>query len=167
MDFLTLENFCAFAVFFALFISALGAFLPIIPGPTLGFVAILGFKLIFPDSLFSWNAVFLCALIAAAAQVLDFAFSWIGAKKMGASWRGALGAVLGAIVGIFIPPPIVWIFIAPFFGAVLFELLGGANLKLATKAGLGAFLGAIGASIFKFLSVVAMALIFYLSLLGQ
>lgn len=161
MDFLTLENFCVLAVYFALLIAALGAFLPIIPGPALGFFVILGFKFLFPETALSWNAVFLCALITAVAQLVDFAFSWFGAKKFGASWKGALGAVLGAIAGIFIPPPILWIFIAPFFGAVLFELLGGANVGLATKAGFGAFLGAIGASIFKFLSIVAMALIFY------
>lgn len=86
--------------------------------------------------------------------------SWLGAKKFGATWRGGLGAFIGVFVGIFLPPPIFWIFVAPLAGAFLGEWLGGANLRESGKAGLGAFVGALVASMIKFLIVVYMAAAF-------
>ena len=65
-------------------------------------------------------------------------------------------------MGIFIPPPLLWIFIGPLVGAFAFEFLGGAGLKVSTKAGLGAFIGTVLASVFKFIVIVFMALYFTL-----
>ena len=98
------------------------------------------------------------AFIFMMLYVVDFLMSWVGAKKFGATWKGALGAFVGAIVGIFIPPPLLWIFIGPLVGAFAFEFLGGAGLKVSTKAGLGAFIGTVLASVFKFIVIVFMAL---------
>ena len=87
-------------VYLTLLIGAIGSFLPIIPGPLMGFLGILVFKLCVPSIDLSWWTVAIFAVLAGVAQLVDLLFSWVGAKKFGATWKGALGAILGAIVGI-------------------------------------------------------------------
>ena len=128
--------------------------------PLLSFAAILVFKLVFPESGVGWLNIWICGFLAAFAQLADIFMSWLGAKKFGATWRGGLGAFIGVFVGIFLPPPIFWIFVAPLAGAFLGEWLGGANIRESGKAGLGAFVGALVASMIKFLIVVYMAAAF-------
>ncbi len=148
------------SVYILLFIAALGSFLPVLPGPLIAGVGVLGFKLLFPDSPVSWWLVGTAVFVAVLSQFIDIFATWIGAKKFGATWRGAVGAFIGVFVGIFMPPPIIWIFIAPLIFAFLFEWLGGASIRNATNAGIGAFLGSVFASVFKFLSVVFLAVWF-------
>ena len=155
------------AVYLGFLISAIGAFIPVIPGPTFGFLVLLLFKLCVPEAQMSWWTVSFMALLAILAQLMDIVLSWVGAKKFGSTWRGALGAVLGAIVGVFIPPPIIWIFIAPLVLAAAFEYLGGADIRASSLAGIGAFLGTLAASIFKFFVVVIMAIVFTASVVSM
>ena len=61
----------------------------------------------------------------------------------GATWKGAVGALVGGVVGIFIPPPLFWIFVGPVVGAVLGEMLGGRGVRDAGRAGWGTFLGSM------------------------
>ncbi len=150
-------------VYLLLFLSALGSFIPVIPGPMLAGLGLLGFKLIFPESPVSWVLVVAGIIVAVVSQFIDIFATWIGAKKFGATWRGALGAFIGVFFGIFMPPPIIWIFIAPLIFAFAFEWLGGASVRSAANAGVGAFLGSILASVFKFLSVVFLAVWFSFS----
>lgn len=146
--------------------AAVGAFLPVLPGPLLSFAAILAFKLALPDSQLGWWNVGICGSLAAFAQAADIFMSWIGAKKFGATWRGGLGAFVGVFVGIFLPPPVLWIFIAPLVGAFLGEWLGGSGLRASGRAGLGAFAGSLAASMLKFLIVVYMAFAFSAGVFG-
>ena len=147
-------------VYAACLLGAIGAFLPVIPGPLLSFAAILIFKLVFPETPLSWLNVGICGGLAAFAQIADIFMSWIGTKKFGATWRGAFGAFIGVFVGIFLPPPIIWIFIAPLIGAFAFEFLGGANLRTSGMAGIGALVGMLASAMIKFLIVVYMAFAF-------
>ncbi len=151
------------SVYLLLFVGALGSFLPVLPGPLIAGIALLGFKLIFPESPVSWALVIAGVAVAIVSQFIDIFATWIGAKKFGATWRGALGAFIGVFVGIFMPPPIIWIFLAPLIFAFGFEWLGGASVRRAANAGIGAFLGSLLASIFKFLSVVFLAVWFSFS----
>ena len=147
-----------FVVFSAFFVAAVGAFLPVLPGPLLSFAAVLGFKLVFPESPLGWVNIAICGFLAFFAQVADFLLSWFGAKKFGATWRGGVGAFVGVVVGIFLPPPLIGAFVA--------EYLGGADARTSGKAGLGAFLGTLLASMLKFLIVVYMAAAFALEVFG-
>ncbi|OLA85694.1 MAG: hypothetical protein BHW65_02520 [Verrucomicrobia bacterium CAG:312_58_20] len=146
--------------------AAVGAFLPVLPGPLLSFAAILAFKLALPESQLGWWNVGICGALAAFAQAADIFMSWMGAKKFGATWRGGLGAFIGVFVGIFLPPPALWIFIAPLVGAFLGEWLGGSGLRASGRAGLGAFAGSLAASMLKFLIVVYMAFAFSAGVFG-
>ena len=140
--------------------------MPVLPGPLLSFAAILAFKLALPESQLGWWNVGICGALAAFAQAADIFMSWMGAKKFGATWRGGLGAFIGVFVGIFLPPPALWIFIAPLVGAFLGEWLGGSGLRASGRAGLGAFAGSLAASMLKFLIVVYMAFAFSAGVFG-
>ncbi len=143
-------------------IAAVGSFLPLLPGPMLAFAGVLVYKLLFPQSLEGWSLIWFSGAAALVSQIADYAFTYFGSKKMGATWKGALGAIIGAIAGIFIPPMILWIFLAPLIFALLFELLGGRPLGEAAKAGLGAFLGTGLSAVFRFAVVVSIGAGFWL-----
>ena len=70
---------------------------------------------------------------------LDYLATLIGAKKLGATWKGMVGAVLGVIVGVFVFPPI-GLVVGPFVGAMGFEWAFGREARESAKAGVGACL---------------------------
>lgn len=144
-------------VYLAFLIGAAGCFLPVIPGVVLAAAALVLFKVFVPESPLSWAFVAVAAALSVLAQLLDFIMTWYGAKKFGATKWGAFGAFVGVVVGIFIPPPMVWIFAAPVLFAFAFEYMGGASARQAAKAGVGTFVGALASSLVKFLLVVMMA----------
>ncbi len=123
--------------------------LPVFPGQVLVFAGIAIFQIWVPEhgpgNLFLGIALG----ITLFSLLLDVLLSVAGAKKYGASWKGALGAVVGGLIGIFLPPPLLWIFIGPVVGAILGEMLGGRGLGDAGRAGWGTFLGALLAMAIK------------------
>lgn len=85
-------------------------------------------------------------VMGAATYAVDFAAGAFGAKKFGASRRAAMGAVLGAIAGLFFG--IAGILLGPFVGATLGELSTHGDVERASRAGFGATLGlAVGAAL--------------------
>ena len=86
-------------------------------------------------------------VLTAVAIAIDFAASAFGAKKFGASPRAAIGAGLGALVGIFFGLP--GLVLGPFVGAVVGELSANRELRQAGKAGLGTWIGLLLGSVAK------------------
>lgn len=144
-------------VYILLIVGAVGSFIPVVPGPLLAGVGIFCVKVFAPDFPVSWGLAVASLVVAVLAQLVDFVATWLGAKKFGATWRGVLGAFVGVIAGMFIPPPLFWIFVAPLVFALLFEWMGGASLKNATRAGVGAFIGSTLSSVLKFVMMVLLA----------
>ena len=123
--------------------------LPVFPGQVLVFVGIAVFQIWQPEH-GPGNLFLVIALgITLFSLLLDVLLSVAGARKYGASWKGALGAVIGGLIGIFLPPPLLWIFIGPVVGAILGEMAGGRRLGDAGRAGWGTFLGALVAMAIK------------------
>ena len=60
----------------------------------------------------------------------------------------------------FIPLPILNMFIGTFGGAIAFEMIGGREFKDATRAGLGAMIGLLAGSLGKLAGCIAMIGIF-------
>ncbi len=145
-------------------ISLGGCVVPVLPGPLLLGVTIVVYKLIFPEAM-GWGGALFCLGVGVLSQVVDFITSWIGAKKFGATWRGGVGAVVGAILALFVPPQFITIFIFPFLGALVFEFLAGANFKTSAKAGVGAFLGGLVGMFFKFISCSVIFAVFLYSVI--
>lgn len=120
-------------------LGLVGAVVPAIPGTPLIFLAAVGHKLWLGDRSVSWWIITLMALITVLTLALDDLATAYGAKKMGATWRGAVGAALGAMLGMLWLP--FGLIIGPFVGATLLEMITGKEWREAGKAGIGATLG--------------------------
>lgn len=116
-----------------------GLLLPALPGPPLLFAGLLAAA--WAEGFAHVGAGTLTVLggMAALAVLLDFVAGAYGARRYEASPRAALGAALGALVGIFFGP--VGILVGPFAGAVLGEWLNRSDLEQASRAGVGATIG--------------------------
>lgn len=125
-------------------IGFFGCFIPGIPGSPLILIAAFAHRFYFGEKSASILVLVLLLFLALIALGLEFLASMFGAKKMGATWKGALGAVIGATVGIFFNLP--GLILGPFIGAFLFEMIGGREAGESAKAGAGAMIGlALGA----------------------
>ena len=131
---------------------------PGFPGTLVVLGATIIHRLSFGAASVSNTLLLILILFTLVALVFDFVAGWYGANKFGATWRGAVGAVLGGIIGLFFSLP--GIIIGPFVGATLLELSGGREWKPAAKAGLGATLGLFVGIVGKFSINVIMILLF-------
>ncbi len=94
-------------------------------------------------------------ILTGISLIIDYLGSLFGAKKMGASVFGIIGAIIGLIVG-FIIGNIWGLLIGPFIGAFLGELIKRRKAKPSLKAGLGATLGFLGGFFLRFPICIAM-----------
>lgn len=112
------------------------------------------------SSLFSVYTLIAVVVLAIAGEIFEFIAGPGGARKAGATVRGAFGAILGTIIGamagtILIPVPLIGTIIGAAGGACLgtavFELSAGKNLDHSFRSGLGASVGVIFGTGGKFL----------------
>jgi len=144
-------------------IGLAGSFVPVVPGAALIWVGILVHKLWLGPESVSWAFVGWAAAAVVLAQVLDLLCTWWGARRFGASWRGALGAVVGGLLGIF-TLGLVGLVLGPIVGAIAAELLADRSLREAGRAGLGTVVGGIAAFILRLGISCAMVGWFYAAL---
>jgi len=128
-------------------VGLVGAVLPGLPGTPLILAAAIGHRLIRGDAGVSWWVVGVMAFITAASVGLDFLASSVGAQRMGATWRGMVGAAIGALLGLLWIP--VGLVAGPLVGAMALEMLGGREWRAAGRAGVGAVLGLVAGAIGK------------------
>jgi uncharacterized protein len=139
-------------------VGLLGSVLPVLPGVPVVLGAAIAHKLYFgADGASGWLLVVL-AFLTILALGLDYLATSVGARRLGASWRGMLGAVLGGLVGLFFSIP--GILLGPFIGAFLLELAGGYEYRQAMRAGAGATLGLLAGALGKFAVCVVMITLF-------
>lgn len=105
-------------------------------------------------SVFSVGTLVAIVVLALLAELVEFFAGMVGARKAGASWRGAVAAIFGALFGalagtIVIPVPLLGTLFGAGLGAGLavwaVELSRGQHpqhsLRRGVSAGLGALLG--------------------------
>jgi uncharacterized protein YqgC (DUF456 family) len=137
-----------------MFCASAASIIPGFPGTPIVLLVAIGHRLYFgPAGVNNWVLGGL-VLLTLLSIVFDYLASMFGAKKLGATWLGVLGAVVGGLVGIFFSLP--GILLGPFLGALLFEFAGGRQIKPAAKAGLGATLGLLAGALGKLAICVAM-----------
>jgi uncharacterized protein len=139
-------------------IGFLGSILPGLPGTPLVLIAAIGHRLYFGEDSIRNLVLIILIVLTLLSIVLDYIASAYGAKRLGATWRGGLGAVIGGLVGIFFG--LGGIILGPFLGAVGFEMMGGYEFKKASRAGLGAVLGLLAGALGKCALCVVMTLLF-------
>jgi uncharacterized protein len=134
--------------------GVIGAFVPVMPGAVLILIGALIHKLMLPEVLSWWSILVLggCVLLT---LIIDFFGSVMGAKWSGAGRWGLGGAGCGALIGLFfgIPGLILGPLLGAFFGELVFA---GRQMKEAMKAGIGAGVGFILATILRFVVVCLM-----------
>jgi len=139
-----------------------GTFVPAFPGSFIVWVGIIIYRLWLGDAGIPWWFVFVSGALTLIIYLFDILCGALGARKFGATWRGAVGALVGAIVGFFIPPPLLWLLLGPILGAIIGELLGGRRLAEAGRAGFGTVVGALVGLVFKISVTLFMIGWFYL-----
>ena len=146
-------------------LGILGTILPILPGTVIAFIGIALHKLLLGDASVSWGFVAFAFLITLLTLWIDIWCTWWGARKFGATWMGAAGAVLGALIGlVFFSFP--GLIIGPIIGAVVFELMADRSGSEATRAGFGTVVGSVVALVLKLGLTVGMGTAFYLALIA-
>jgi len=143
--------------------GTIGSVLPILPGTPIILAVAVGHRLYFGQTGASTWVLVVLAALTVLALVLDYLAGMIGAKKLGATWRGVVGAVLGGIIGIFFSFP--GMLLGPFVGATLFELVGGREFQPAARAGLGATIGLVAGAVGKLSICLGMTLLFAASVI--
>ena len=146
-------------------VGVAGSVLPGIPGTPLVLAAALIHKWIFGAASADWPVIVVLTGIMVLSVVMDLAATLFGAKKLGATWKGILGAVIGVGVGLFFGVP--GIIVGPFVGAVTLEMLGGRGWRAATKAGTGALIGLLVGTLGKFACAVAMMGLFAVEVVAR
>lgn len=136
-----------------------GSFLPVIPGPPLGW---LGLLLLHLTDAVPMNILFLSVtlVIALVMVVLDYVIPAAGTRRFGGSRAGAIGTTIGLIVGLIAPIPF-GILIGPFIGALIGELaFNNTTTQQAFKAALGSFLGFLASTFMKCIVSVVFIILF-------
>jgi len=140
-----------------------GSVLPGIPSTPLIFLVTSGHRLYFGAASASMLALIVLGALMVLSLAMDYLASMYGAKRLGATWRGVLGAVVGGMIGIFFSIP--GIVLGPFLGALLFEMVGGREWKEAARAGLGAVIGLFVGALGKLACCVSMMGLFAASVI--
>jgi uncharacterized protein YqgC (DUF456 family) len=135
-----------------------GIILPALPGTPLVFVGLLvaawaeGFEKV------GWFPLTLLGILTVVSVVVEFLATTMGAKKVGATWKGMAGAAIGTIAGMFFGIP--GLLLGPFVGAVLGEYISQRDWNRAGKVGLGTWLGLIFGTAAKIAVAFAMLGVF-------
>lgn len=145
--------------FLFLLVGLAGCILPILPGPPLAYTGLLLLHFT-SNHQFTTNFLVLWAIIAIAVTIIDNVIPVLGTKKYGGSKKAIWGSMIGLLIGLFLFPPF-GIIIGPFLGAVIGELLEGKETIDAIRSGFGAFMGFLGGTILKLITVGIMIFYFF------
>ena len=109
-------------VIIVLLVGLVGAALPYLPGLPLAFLGLIGLTYLVGDNYFSTNWLWFFGLLTLASLACDYLAGFLGARWGKSSIYGAIGAVVGGLVGIMLLG--VWgIILGPALGVLLFEFL--------------------------------------------
>lgn len=128
-------------------IGAAGVVLPVLPGLPLAFAGMLlaawagGFEQV------GWITLTVLGLLTALSVLVDFLATALGAQRVGASRKAVIGSIIGTFAGLLFLP--IGIFVGPFAGALIGEMLHGRDLGQATKVGMATWLGLVLGMVLK------------------
>lgn len=138
-----------------------GTLLPALPGVPLVFIGLLIAAWIEDFQRIGWPTLTLLAILTAIAIAVDIAASILGAKRVGASRLALLGAAIGSVVGLFFG--LVGIFVLPFVGAVIGELVARNEMAQAAKVGFATWLGLLFGALAKLALAMTMVGVFVIA----
>lgn len=142
-------------------IGLAGTILPALPGVPLVFSGLLMAAWIGDFQRIGWPTLTILAVLTALAVGVDFLATLLGARRVGASKLALFGATVGSILGIFFG--LIGIFIFPFVGAVIGELIARRKLQQAARVGIATWLGLLFGVLAKLALAFTMIGIFVIS----
>ena len=93
-----------------------------------------------------WTVAVL-GLLTVLSIGVDFLATALGAKRVGASRLALGGAIIGTFAGLFFGP--VGLFVGPFAGALVGELIHGRKVGHAARVGFGTWVGILIGTVLK------------------
>lgn len=142
-------------------IGVAGVVLPVLPGLPLTFAGMLlaawagGFEQV------GWVTLTILAVLTVLSVIVDFLSTALGAQRVGASRKAIIGSIIGTFAGLLFLP--VGIFVGPFAGALVGEMLHGRELGQATKVGLATWAGLVAGMVLKIGLAFAMLALFFVT----
>jgi uncharacterized protein len=116
-----------------------GSILPFLPGPPLIVAGALVYAFATNWTPIGIGRLIILGVLAVLAYVLSHVAGALGAKRFGGSWWAVVGALVGAVVGVFFVP--LGLLFGPVIGAIAGEFLCSGNLEGSTRSGIGALVG--------------------------
>ncbi len=143
-------------------VGLIGTIVPVFPGTAIILAAaILHRFMLGPEKGLGWPSMLLLVALTLLSYAIDFLGGWLGARRFGATRWGTLGAIAGALIGLFFGLP--GLLVGPVIGALAGEIFGGKRLIDAGRAGWGALLGNLAGMLGKLLIALAMVSWFLLA----
>ena len=139
-------------------IGLAGTLLPALPGVPFVFGGLLVAAWIGDFQRIGWPTLTILAVLTAVSIAVDLLASILGAKRVGASRLALVGAAIGSVVGLFFG--LVGIFIFPFIGAVIGELIARKEMGQAAKVGVATWLGLLFGALAKLALALTMIGVF-------
>ena len=81
-------------------VGVAGSILPGLPSTPLVLIAAIGHKLYFGETGVGWLVMTLLVGLTLLSILMDYLATLAGARKLGATWRGTTGAVVGCLLGL-------------------------------------------------------------------
>ena len=154
-----LETFLIFLVIVLFIIAFAGIILPFLPGLPLAWLGIILYAIFSPTHSISLNVIVATGLIVLVSLIFDLISNIVGAKMLGSSIYGIIGAIIGTIIGFFISA-FLGIIIGAFLGAFLGEYIKTTDYKKSLKASVGTLIGFAMSSILNIALLALMIAIF-------
>ncbi len=127
-----------------LILGLIGAVVPILPGPLISFIGLLGYH--FLVDRINIDSIIWIGIVVFIVSVLDYFIQIYGVKQAGGGRSSINGSLVGMLLGIFLFPPL-GILVGAFIGAFI-----GAKIdmqKKPIKVAFGALWGFITGTILK------------------
>jgi len=144
--------------------ALVGSLLPFIPGPPLGFLALLFYAYTTGFHVVTVKVLLFFAALTVLTLILDFFGPVLGASRSKASPSGMAGAILGAFFGFFVAGPYGVIF-GPLIGGFIGEYFSAYDSARALQTAWGSFVGYMLSTIIRFAVALSMAFYFLFALL--
>lgn len=145
-----------------LVVGLVGCFLPVLPGHLILFMAAVAHRLLLgkEGSGLEWWSFLILGLLMAASQTLELLSGAAGAKWFGGSRWGALGALIGGLIGMFFIP--FGLLVGPLAGAIIAEIaFARRHPRPAVVSGVGSVVGTLAGMAIKLAIGAVMVLWFF------
>ncbi len=142
--------------------GAIGCILPVLPGHLILLIAAIAYRLMLgTESGLQWWSFVVLGLLMAISQTFEMLSGAAGSRWFGGTRWGAVGAILGSLVGMFFLP--LGLLLGPLIGAFVLEIaFAKKQAHHAVKSGVGSVVGVVAGMGFKITIGLAMITWFFL-----